>query len=182
VYLGAWPRATFTRWGGFDETLVRNQDDEHNLRITRGGGRIWQSAAIESVYEPRSSITALFKQYLQYGYWKPFVMRKHGQPAALRHLVPGLFVALLGLSVLPAAYGHGALLELLLGLYGMAVLLASGLIVATTQPALVWSAAWRLPAVIAAYHLGYGAGSLWGWFDVLRGQKTGGGGLNRLTR
>ena len=182
VYLGAWPRATFTRWGGFDETLVRNQDDEHNLRITRGGGRIWQSAAIESVYEPRSSITALFKQYLQYGYWKPFVMRKHGQPAALRHLVPGLFVALLGLSVLPAAYGHGALLELLLALYGIAVLVASGLIVATAQPALAGSAVWRLPAVIAAYHLGYGLGSLWGWFDVLRGKKTGGGGLNRLTR
>ncbi len=182
VYLGAWPRATFTRWGGFDETLVRNQDDEHNLRIAVGGGRIWQSAAIESVYEPRSSITALFKQYLQYGYWKPFVMRKHGQPAALRHLVPGLFVALLALSFLPAAFGNGGLLEWLLALYGVAVLLASGLIVATHQPSLAWPVVWRLPAVIAAYHLGYGAGSLWGWFDVLRGHKTGGDGLNRLTR
>lgn len=182
VYLGAWPRKTFERFGSFDETLVRNQDDEHNLRITRGGGRIWQSAAIESVYQPRSSITTLFKQYLQYGYWKPFVMRKHGQAAALRHLVPGVFVALLTLSVLPAAYGHGALLELLLALYGVAVLAASALIVASHQPALAWPAAWRLPGVIAAYHLGYGAGSLWGWFDVLRGQKTGGNGLHRLTR
>ena len=34
VYLGAWPRATFERFGGFDENLVRNQDDEHNLRMT----------------------------------------------------------------------------------------------------------------------------------------------------
>ncbi|HQZ57710.1 MAG TPA: glycosyltransferase, partial [Ottowia sp.] len=32
VYLGCWPRATLARVGGFDETLVRNQDDEHNLR------------------------------------------------------------------------------------------------------------------------------------------------------
>jgi glycosyltransferase involved in cell wall biosynthesis len=182
VYLGAWPRATFTRWGGFDETLVRNQDDEHNLRITRGGGRIWQSAAIESVYEPRSSFKALFQQYLQYGYWKPFVMRKHGQAAALRHVVPGLFVGLLALSVVPAAYGNGGLLALLLALYGTAVLLASGLIVATHRPGLSWSVVWRLPVVIAAYHFGYGAGSLWGWFDVLRGRKTGGQGLNRLTR
>jgi succinoglycan biosynthesis protein ExoA len=182
VYLGAWPRATFARWGGFDETLVRNQDDEHNLRITRGGGRIWQSAAIESVYQPRSSVSALFKQYVQYGYWKPFVMRKHGQAAALRHLVPGLFVGLLALSVLPAAYGHGALLELLLALYGVAGLVASGLIVASHQPTLPWPAVWRLPLVIAAYHLGYGAGSLWGWLDVLRGKKTGGNGLSRLTR
>ena len=43
VYLGCWPRAGFERFGGFDEALVRNQDDEHNLRIVRGGGRVWQS-------------------------------------------------------------------------------------------------------------------------------------------
>ena len=48
VYLGAWPRATFERFGSFDETLVRNQDDEHNLRIVTGGGRVWQSARIVS--------------------------------------------------------------------------------------------------------------------------------------
>jgi succinoglycan biosynthesis protein ExoA len=182
VYLGAWSRKTFERFGGFDETLVRNQDDEHNLRIRRGGGRVWQSAAIESAYRPRASLAALFKQYQQYGYWKPFVMRKHGQPAALRHLVPGLFVALLTLSVGPAAYGHAALLQWLLALYGVAVLVASGVIVASHQTALPGSAAWRLPFVIAAYHLGYGMGSLWGWFDVLRGKKTGGNGLSRLTR
>ena len=95
VYLGAWPRSTFARFGGFDEALVRNQDDEHNLRIHRGGGRIWQSASIRSVYVPRSSKRDVFRQYQQYGYWKPFVMKKHGQAAALRHLVPGLFVAAL---------------------------------------------------------------------------------------
>lgn len=38
VYLGCWPRGTFERFGNFDENLVRNQDDEHNLRIRRGVG------------------------------------------------------------------------------------------------------------------------------------------------
>ena len=56
VYLGAWPRATFDRFGSFDETLVRNQDDEHNLRITAGGGRVWQSARIVSAYRPRARL------------------------------------------------------------------------------------------------------------------------------
>lgn len=182
VYLGAWPRATFERFGGFDESLVRNQDDEHNLRITRGGGKVWQSAAIQSAYRPRASLAALFKQYQQYGYWKPFVMRKHGQAAALRHLVPGLFVFALLLSLAVAAYGQSRPLEALVGLYGLAVLAATGLICATHRPPLPMRAMARLPLVIAAYHLGYGLGSLLGWFDVLRGRRQGRAGLSRLTR
>ena len=108
VYLGCWPRTTFERFGGFDEALVRNQDDEHNLRIVLGGGRIWQSPAIRSVYSPRDSLAALWRQWLQYGYWKPFVMKKHGQAAAWRHRVPGLFVAALALAGLLALTGAGA--------------------------------------------------------------------------
>ena len=100
IYLGCWPRAVFERFGGFDERLVRNQDDEHNLRLRLGGGRIWQSGTIRSVYHPRGSLRHLFAQQQQYGYWRPFVVRKHGQPGSLRQLVPALFVAALALCAL----------------------------------------------------------------------------------
>jgi succinoglycan biosynthesis protein ExoA len=204
VYLGSWPRQTFERFGGFDETLVRNQDDEHNLRIHKGGGRIWQSASIQSTYFPRASKMDVFRQYRQYGYWKPFVMRKHGQAAALRHLVPGLFVGalialslmmLVGLVWMAFAPGLGALnitdpswsrvaalgflsplwfasaltlvgaggLLLLALLYGGAVLAVSVAIARQQGPGLLR----HLPDVIAAYHLGYGLGSLRGWWDAL---------------
>jgi glycosyltransferase involved in cell wall biosynthesis len=166
VYLGAWPRATFERFGGFDEQLVRNQDDEHNLRITRGGGRVWQSSRIKSVYRPRAALSQVFRQYLQYGYWKPFVMKKHGQAASLRHLVPGVFVAALVLSVLGVFFSAAPLVALV-GLYTLAVL-AMALAVANSQrlaPAVLL----RVPAVIVAYHFGYGIGSLIGWWDALRG-------------
>src|SRR5262249_46312079 len=43
VYLGCWPKEVFDRIGFFDEDLVRNQDDEFNLRLLRSGGKIWQS-------------------------------------------------------------------------------------------------------------------------------------------
>ena len=200
VYLGAWPRSTFERFGGFDETLVRNQDDEHNLRIHRGGGRIWQSPSIRSVYFPRSSKGDVFRQYRQYGYWKPFVMKKHGQAAALRHLIPGLFVAALLLCVglmiggsalalliepgqnfrLGALWASAAGTAGLLGLsllYGSAVLAASWRIASEAGRELFW----HLPDVIAAYHFGYGLGSLRGWFDaLLRGQPD--PAFGRLTR
>ncbi|PPE71268.1 glycosyltransferase family 2 protein [Caldimonas thermodepolymerans] len=179
VYLGCWPRRTFERFGGFDEALARNQDDEHNLRIVKGGGRVWQSSAIRSAYRPRGSLRALYRQYLQYGYWKPFVMRKHGQPAALRHLVPGAFVLALAGSVAALPFGAPAALPAVLaGAYAAAVLAASLAIAARAG----WGLWWRLPGVIAAYHFGYGIGSLWGWFDVLRGAAAGRERFARLTR
>jgi succinoglycan biosynthesis protein ExoA len=89
VYLGCWPRKIFDRIGGFDEELVRNQDDEFNLRLTRAGGIIWQSPRIRSWYRPRASLRALFRQYKQYDYWKVRVIQKHKIPGSVRHLVPG---------------------------------------------------------------------------------------------
>ena len=123
IYLGCWPRAVFERFGGFDEQLVRNQDDEHNLRIRRGGGRIWQSGRIRSWYRPRDSLAHLFRQQFQYGYWRPFVLRKHGQPGSLRQLVPMIFVAACAISALAWPW-FGWPLALLLLAYGGYRLLA----------------------------------------------------------
>lgn len=167
VYLGSWPRRTFDTFGGFDEQLVRNQDDEHNLRLTQGGGRVWQASRIRSTYRPRATLSQVFRQYLQYGYWKPFVMKKHGQAASLRHLVPGLFVALLLVLALPALLGWAWPLGALLAAYGGAVLAMTAAV--SHQQRTTLGVAVRIPAVIAAYHLGYGIGSLAGWWDVLRG-------------
>jgi len=167
VYLGAWPRASFERFGGFDEQLVRNQDDEHNLRIVKGGGRVWQSARIRSVYRPRSTLSQVFRQYLQYGYWKPFVMKKHGQAASLRHLVPGVFVAVLAVSALLAVLGVVVPLAGLVLIYALGVLAMTAAVGRSQSLAL--PVLLRIPAVIAAYHFGYGIGSLIGWWDALRG-------------
>ena len=92
VYLGCWPRRVFDQIGLFDEELVRNQDDEFNLRLTEHGGRIYQSPRIRSWYTPRNSLRALLNQYKQYGYWKVRVIRKHQKPASIRHLVPAAFM------------------------------------------------------------------------------------------
>ncbi len=65
VTYGCWRKAKLIELGMFDEELVRNQDDELNLRITRGGGRVWQSSRIRSWYQPRASLGALWRQYSQ---------------------------------------------------------------------------------------------------------------------
>jgi succinoglycan biosynthesis protein ExoA len=165
VYLGCWPRASFDRFGGFDEALVRNQDDEHNLRIVRGGGRVWQSAAIRSAYAPRDSLAVLWRQWLQYGYWKPFVMKKHGQAAAWRHHAPALLVVVFAAAALWAVAGQGSWPL-------VAVAAAYAALVAALSIAVAAGSSWRLlprlPLVIAAQQLAYGIGSLAGHWDARR--------------
>jgi glycosyltransferase involved in cell wall biosynthesis len=176
VYLGAWRRVDLLRLGGFDEALVRNQDDELNLRINRSGGLVWHSAAIRSWYTPRGSYTALLRQFYQYGYWKVPVIRKHRLPAAPRHLVPFLFVSLLlGLSIAaplwpPAAWALAGLLTV----YAAAAL-ASALAVAPGQaPAVAWAC--------ACMHVGYGVGFGHGLLDFAVLRRGPAPSATRLTR
>lgn len=187
VTYGCWRRSAFSRFGLYDEALVRNQDDEHNLRIVRGGGRIWQSPSIVSWYRPRSSVMALFRQYLQYGFWKVAVIRKHRIPASIRHLVPGLFVVALIVSALTALIG------LVGGWYAAAVpfaLVAGMYALAATAAAVLCEKPYGravmvlLPAVFAVYHISYGLGFLLGLLQTVlpRGGRGPGRFATEITR
>ena len=201
VYLGCWRKEVFHRFGGFDETLARNQDDEHNLRIIRGGGRIWQSPEIRSWYHSRTSLKGLFRQYLQYGYWKVQIIRKHGKPASIRHLAPGAFVLSLLLLLLVCGVGTVASagwpavaeseavpsrlltfswwsLGALMGTYTLALVLAS------LQAA--WRTKWKyllvLPIVFGCFHFGYGLGFLKGVLDHVILRRGASASMMGLTR
>jgi GT2 family glycosyltransferase len=102
VAFGAYRREVFDRIGGFDEELVRNQDDEFNFRLTQACGRIWLDPSIRSVYYSRASLPKLWRQYFEYGFYKVRVIQKRGAVASWRHLVPGAFIIGLLLSVLLA--------------------------------------------------------------------------------
>jgi glycosyltransferase involved in cell wall biosynthesis len=100
VYLGCWWKKYLVEIGGFDENLVRNQDDELCMRIRNNGHKIYQDASIKSFYYPRSKFRELFKQYMQYGYWKVIVIKKYGKTASFRHLALITFFTLQIISLL----------------------------------------------------------------------------------
>ena len=169
VPYGCWRKSTLERLGLFDESLVRNQDDELNLRLTRSGGRIWQSPAMVAWYRPRATLSTLFQQYFQYGFWKVQVIRKHKIPASFRHLVPGVFV-LTNVS-LPIAAGVALITGqwplcstlfrgwlLLTMAYVMACLIAS--IFAARRHGVVTLL--FLPVVFIVFHVSYGLGFVLG--------------------
>ena len=165
VPYGCWRKAVLERIGLFDETLVRNQDDELNLRLVRAGGRIWQSPSIVSWYRPRSDLSKLFHQYFQYGFWKVAVIRKHKLPASWRHIIPVVWVSVNLLLVLvmtmatvlrsPGWLRDAAVLWLVVvGLY----LSVSMSVAVCTARHHGWALLPYLPVVFAIYHLSYGLG------------------------
>jgi glycosyltransferase involved in cell wall biosynthesis len=181
VPYGCWPREVFERIGLFDEELVRNQDDEFNLRLVRAGGQIWQSPRIQSWYHTRASLKDLFRQYRQYGYWKVRVIQKHKLPASPRHLAPiGFLMTLAALSLVSLWWPPA-----LWGLVGLVVMYLSCNVAASVATAkrCGWELLPILPAVFATYHVGYGVGFLRGMWDfAVLHQKRPGQSLISLSR
>jgi succinoglycan biosynthesis protein ExoA len=169
VYLGCWPKEVFATFGGFDESLVRNQDDEHNARLERAGQLIYQSPRIRSWYTPRGSILRLFRQYFQYGYWKVLVMRKQRRVVSLRHIVPAAFIAgnlgglalLLLLSLIRPMPNFGSFATPLLAVDVLYLIVLGGasVVIAARKGILLLPI---LPLIFATYHLAYGSGVLTG--------------------
>lgn len=87
-----YPYWVFEKIGLFDETLVRNQDDDFNYRVSKAGGKIYYEHDISLKYYVRGYFSGLWRQFFQYGYWKVYVNRKHKAVTTLRQLVPPLFV------------------------------------------------------------------------------------------
>ena len=90
-----YPKWVFEKIGLFDETLVRNQDDEFNYRVTKAGGKLFLNVNMQIKYFVRANFKNLFKQYFQYGYWKVFVNRKHKVITTYRQLVPPVWILFL---------------------------------------------------------------------------------------
>jgi GT2 family glycosyltransferase len=100
VPFGCYRREVFDKIGLFDEDLVRNQDDEFNLRLIKNGGKILLVPDIISYYYARDSIYKLWKMYFQYGYFKPLVVKKVGGILAWRQIIPSSFISSLILALL----------------------------------------------------------------------------------
>ncbi len=160
VYLGAYPREALERVGLYDEKAHYGEDDELNYRLIKSGGKIFLTPRIRSRYYPRSSLSALWRQYYNYGSGKARTARKHGRPASWRHLVPPVFVLSVIVSLLLFAVNppFGWLIAGICGSYVVSAILVSATI--------CFREGWKyfpvLPLVFATIHLSYGIGFLVG--------------------
>ena len=89
--------AAFRAVGGYDESFSHNEDAELDHRLQAAGFRIWMTGRTFMTYYPRSTLPALFRQYLGYGRGRARNLLKHRAVPKIRQALP--------LAVVPAFFG-----------------------------------------------------------------------------
>lgn len=154
----------FDQLKGYDNRLIRNQDEDFHYRAVQHGFRIYMLSQLRSVYYVRESYSGFIRQFFQYGYFKPLVMKKNKQSVKLRHLIPLLFTLyLLALIILSSFCQAHILLLLPLFLYMITDLILS-FSLKNTNPVISLLNIITFPVM----HLSYGAGTFCGLFNIYR--------------
>lgn len=158
VPFGAFRREVFSEYGGYDERLVRNQDNEMNFRIRKNGGKIYLADDIHFSYYCRDSVKGISRMAFKNGMWNVITMKLCPGAMGLRHFIPMLFVlsivvlGLLGLvhPVFPMLLGA----ELLL--YFALDVIFSGRLAGGAKEF------FALLMLFPVFHVTYGTGSMFG--------------------
>lgn len=170
VAFPGYKRSIFEKLGGFNEELVRNQDDEFNYRLRKNGGRILLAPDICSRYYSRSNLKSLWRQYYQYGFWKVRVLQLYPKQMSLRQFVPFAFVVSIAFFAILSfftEFGKWTLIAAL-GLYVLANFAAT--LRAASRIRYI-----ALPIVFASFsilHFSYGLGFIVGLYKFRQKWQT----------
>lgn len=166
VPFGAFRKEVFEKWGGYDERLTRNQDNEMNYRIRKNGGKIWLADDIHLTYYCRDTLSGIYKMAMQNGRWNIITMKLCPGAMGVRHFIPlGFVLSLVGLPILSFIHPifiYLLLIELIL-YFGLDILFSAKLSKDIVE-------IFKLIFIFPAFHITYGLGSLRGIIDVLSGK------------
>jgi succinoglycan biosynthesis protein ExoA len=169
VYLGVYRREAIEKVGGYDENMIVAEDWELNYRIRAAGGLIWFTPDLRVTYRPRASLRELARQHFRYGRWRRVVARRYPETVNLRYLAAPAAAALnlagCGLGILGlGAWAGGAPADLRWATLGFTVpavyLLGVATVAAVFARGVPLRVRARIPLVLAAMHMCWGAGYL----------------------
>jgi cellulose synthase/poly-beta-1,6-N-acetylglucosamine synthase-like glycosyltransferase len=169
VPFGCYKREVFDRIGFFDEDLIRNQDDEFNLRLIKSGGKILLVPEIVSHYFARESVLKLWRMYFQYGYFKPLVVVKIGAVLTWRQLVPASFVFTLAVTGIFSIILEPVQLAFILVVVLYLVVNVYFSLLLALKKGLKYFCV--LPCIFVAIHFSYGTGYIKGVWDFIISKK-----------
>ncbi len=153
VYLGAFRKEALLAVGGFDERFIRAQDWELNFRLRSVGGLIYFDPRLVVTYRPRSTVSALARQYFDYGRWRRVVSRRHEGTINYRYLAPPFTVLVSTLSIILGTFISTIFLLPAL-VYALFILLAS-IVIGKSLGEII-----SLPLVLLTMHMCWGTGFL----------------------
>lgn len=166
VPFGSFYKSLIQKIGGFDETLLANEDYEFNTRVRESGGIVYLDPEIRSVYFSRSTLKQLAIQYFRYGFWKLKMLKRYPHTLRWRQALPPLFVlSMLAWGVLslwlPIAF---YILVLQLFLYFFVLGLAGVRLAFSKKKGYL---IFGIPLAIATMHIAWGTGFLFSGISSL---------------
>ena len=168
VPFGAFRREVFSKYGGYDERLTRNQDNEMNFRIRKNGGKIYLSQDIRLSYYCRDTVSGITKMARTNGRWNVITMKLCPGSMGIRHFVPlALVLSLMTLGIgsifLPIARW---LLAVEIFMYVLMDVVFS--LKQAKQPITFF----RLLYLFPVFHISYGLGSIVGLTSLFSNKYT----------
>ena len=157
----------FEKVGLFNESLIRSQDIEFNLRLKVAGGKILLVPDIKSYYYPKDNIKDFLIHNIKDGIWAIYPLKFVKKPLCLRHYIPLIFVlSLLGTGILGIFFFVFLWMFLfIISLYFLASLYFSIKIVIKEKNIVFL---FLLPLIFATRHIGYGLGSILGIIKLIK--------------
>jgi succinoglycan biosynthesis protein ExoA len=152
-------REVFEKYGLYDESLIKNQDDEYCFRMRLKGGKIYISPKVKSNYFVRDNVVKLFSQYYQYGKWRIPVLLKHKIPISYRQQIPALFFLTIAFLFIIAFYFNNVFIGLFLPVIYIIILTGFAIYSLKREK---FSIIWHLPTVVFILHFSYAVGFISG--------------------
>ncbi|NPV57928.1 MAG: glycosyltransferase [Anaerolineae bacterium] len=160
VPFGCFLRETVEAIGGYDESLLTNEDYELNARIRLNGGRIYFTPHISAIYFSRATLPELARQYWRYGYWKFRMLKRYPRTLRARQALPPVFVGgMISLLLLGLFWRPAALVFLSLFAVYFLTLLAVSIVPAARAGNIMM--AFGIPLAMMTMHFCWGAGFLY---------------------
>lgn len=155
----AYRREVFEKVGGFNEGLVRTEDNELHYRMRRAGYRFCFDPKIHSAQIARTSFPDMIRQKYANGYWIGTTLKICPGCLSLYHLVPAGFVCGIALAAALAVQGIWQLAAAMWGLYGLFAVLSTVIGAMQTKRSASMVLA---PVLFLILHVSYGAGTIIG--------------------
>ena len=152
-------------FGDFNETLLKNQDDEFCARVIAAGKQVALVVGRGYVtYLGRTSFKSLATMFFNYGLFKPASRRYKLSGFRARHFVPAAFVMVNLVALAQAPFVFVSAPFILLAIYIFIV-----------QACAPMRLKIQFTTSIFLMHTSYGLGFLWGWIipsSLLKGQSV----------
>ena len=165
VPFGIYKKEVFSKYGLYNEKLIRNHDIEWSKRIVNSGGKIYLISEVFSVYYARENLSDFAKNNYRNGYWNivTLYVTKKFSSLSLRHYIPCIFICI-QMSLLLFGIFYNKLffmaLVVVLGIYLFFISYASIRLKDKN------TGFFYILGIILILHYSYGFGSLVGLFNI----------------